>query len=472
MIKLRLADVSEAVGGVLSVDADPDVVVTGKCVLDSRAVDPGDLFIAVKGENHDGHDHVEAALAAGAVAAIVSTQGPGERIVVPDTVTALAALAHDVRGRCPHLTVVALTGSSGKTSTKDILGQVLNTVGVTVWPEGSFNNELGLPMTVLRIDEHTRYLVLEMGSRGIGHVRQLCEIVRPDVALVLNVGSAHVGEFGSKDSTAQAKGEIVEALASEGVAVLNGDDPYVSAMAQRTHAPIRWFGSGASADVQVVDIELDELARPTTTLRIDSNTHRVELSLHGEHQALNVAAAAAAATAAGLTAEQVFAALPQVVPQSRWRMEVAEAADSTIVVNDAYNANPESMTAALRALVAMGRGKQTWAVLGEMRELGDASILAHDEVGRLAVRLGVDRLIGVGEACRPMVLGAASEGYYGGEAHFSPDAHDARVYLKEHSTPGDVILLKASRAAGLEELADQVLADHGGAISPQRGDVQ
>jgi UDP-N-acetylmuramoyl-tripeptide--D-alanyl-D-alanine ligase len=472
MIPLTLLDVAEAVSGITSPTVDTSAVVAGKCEIDSRLVQPGDLFIAIKGENHDGHDHVEAAIAAGAVAAIVSADGPGPRIVVTDTVAALGGLARAVLKRQSDVTVLALTGSSGKTSTKDVLGQLLSSTAATVWPQGSFNNELGLPLTVLRVDEQTRYLVLEMGSRGIGHVRDLCQIAAPDVALILNVGSAHVGEFGSQQNTALAKGELVEALEPQGVAVLNADDPYVCAMAERTVAPISWFGSGAGADVQVVDVVLDNLARPRVTLRIDDETRELTLALHGAHQASNAAAAAAAAKAAGMTADQIFVALEDVRQQSRWRMEVTETSDSTTVVNDAYNANPESMTAALRALVAMGQGKQTWAVLGEMKELGDASILAHDEIGRLAVRLGVDRLIGVGEACRSMVLGAASEGYYGGEAHYCADGDQARKYLLEHAQAGDVILFKASRAAGLETLAEQVIADHGGPVYPTAGEAQ
>lgn len=471
MIQMTIAQICAAVEGVVMGVADPDRAVVGVCSIDSRKVQSGDLFVAIKGENHDGNQHVAAALDAGAVVAITSVAGPGPRIVVADTVTALARLASAVLARCSTVTVIALTGSSGKTSTKDIIGHILDSVDSTVWPEGSFNNELGLPLTVLRIDGATKYLVLEMGARGVGHIRDLCAIARPDIAVVLNVGSAHVGEFGSKETTALAKGELIEALGPQGAAVLNSDDPYVAAMAQRSQAPVRWFGSGTGSDVQVVDVVLDELARPTVTLRIDDAEQTISLELHGEHQAANVAAAAAAATAAGVSAEHVFDALRTVRAQSRWRMEVTETVDSTTVVNDAYNANPESMTAALRALVAMGRDKTSWAVLGEMRELGEESILAHDEIGRLAVRLGVDRLIGVGAECRPMVLGAASEGYYGGEAHFSPDSQDAREYLSAHLTPGDVVLFKASRAAGLEALAADVIADHGGPALTATGGV-
>ena len=469
MIELSVNEVANAVRGTITPGSHGKSHVVGDCQIDSRKVRPGDLFIAIRGENHDGHDHIAAALAAGAVVAISEVDGEGARIVVTDTVAALGDLAQHVLATHGDVTVLAVTGSSGKTSTKDILGQILESAGSTVWPEGSFNNELGLPLTVLRIDAQTRYLVLEMGARGQGHIAALCTIAPPDIGLVLNVGSAHVGEFGTKERTAIAKGELIEALSVDGTAVLNSDDQYVAAMAARTRAPVRTFGSGTDAAVQVMDVLLDELARPTVTLRIDSEVRTIKLLLHGEHQAINAAAAAAAATAAGVPTSAVFEALAHVHPQSRWRMEVTETADSTTVVNDAYNANPESMTAALRALVAMGRKKTTWAVLGEMRELGDDSILAHDDIGRQAVRLGVDHLIGVGAATRPMVLGAASEGYYGGEAHFSPDIADARDYLSKHVSAGDVVLVKASRAGGLEVLAADVIAGHGGPLDESTG---
>ncbi len=473
MIAMTLAQVSTAVNGRCTDEVDLSTTVTGKVVHDSRLVSPGDLFVAIKGENFDGHDFVDTALEMGAVAAIVEQaadaspapagMGAGARIVVEDTLIAVGLLANAVLALRPELTVIALTGSSGKTSTKDILGQVLASARSTVWPSGSFNNELGLPMTVLTIDEGTADLVLEMGARGIGHIATLCRIATPSIAVVLNVGSAHIGEFGSRDAIAQAKGEIVEALSSAGTAVLNSDDPLVVAMAGRTGATVRWFGSGAQADVQVVDVELDAGANVFMTLRIDEHQRSFRLPLRGAHQALNAAAAAAAATAAGMSAAQVFDALEQVGPQSRWRMEVCQALDGTVIVNDAYNANPESMAVALRALAAMGVGKTTWAVLGEMRELGPESMMAHDEVGRLAVRLGIDNLVGIGEPCRPMVLGAASEGYYGGEAYYAAGTQEAREYLLRSVAPGDVVLLKASRGVALEVLAEQLVADHGGA---------
>lgn len=464
MIPMTVAQVCEAVDGSLSSDCDSTAVISGVVRHDSRLVHAGDLYVALIGETHDGHDFVSDALASGAIAAIVARPMSGATIEVSDTTVALGRLAAAVRNQT-DVTVFGITGSSGKTSTKDMLGQVLSEVAPTVYPPGSFNNEIGMPMTVLSLTADTQNLVLEYGARATGDIATLARVARPDVALVTNVGSAHVGEFGSPEAIAVAKSELVAALPTTGVAVLNKDDPRVAGMAVIAQCPVRWYGMDRGADVVIESIDLDEQARPTVTFTCDGQPHRVRLGLSGAHHAHNAAAVLAAATSIGLAPEQVCAALERVKVQSRWRMEVTVTVSGATVINDAYNANPESMAAALRALVAMKRpGVQTWAVVGEMRELGDQSLLAHDEVGRRAVRLGVDRLIGIGEATRPTVLGAASEGYYGGEAYYAQDKETARRYLSEHMAPDDIVLFKASRAVALEELADQVIADLGGTV--------
>lgn len=466
MIPISLADTVAAVAGTAPwLPAAANVMVTGDVVHDSRQVVPGDLFVAIVGESHDGHAFVADALAAGAVAAIVSKPTEGPTIEVADTVTALGLLAHAVLARSPRTRVVALTGSSGKTSTKDMLAAVFGSAGTTVAPAGSFNNELGLPMTVLSITAETQWLVLEMGARSVGHIQTLCEIAAPDVGMVLNVGSAHVGEFGGADKIAEAKSELVTALRPNGIAVLNADDPRVSAMAEATSARVWWFGSNADCHVQIVSVELDELARPTVLLRILDELFTVALQTHGAHQALNAAAAATAAAAVGIPAAEIVDALTNARAASRWRMEVTETADGVTVVNDAYNANPESMAAALQALASIGTGRKTWAVLGEMLELGDDSLTAHDATGRLALRLGIDRVIGVGPGARRIVLGAANEGYFNGEAQSVPDLEAAAALLKDGVEPGDVVLFKASRAVGLERLADSIIEDHGGSTA-------
>ena len=253
--------------------------------------------------------------------------------------------------------MVALTGSQGKTSTKDLLAQVLATAGKTVATFGSFNNELGLPLTVLRADTATEYLVLEMGARHIGDLRASCAVAPPEVSLVLNVGKAHLGEFGSQQGIAQAKGEIVEALGSDGVAVLNADDPLVAAMAARTTARVCTFGTDPSADVRVDELAVDDLGRPSFVLLHRAERATVAMGLVGEHHAGNAAAAAAVALSLGVSLDDVADALGDATATSRGRMEVHERADGVTVVDDAYNANPDSMRAALKALASIGRGR-------------------------------------------------------------------------------------------------------------------
>jgi UDP-N-acetylmuramoyl-tripeptide--D-alanyl-D-alanine ligase len=460
MIPMSLPEIARVVGGV--VVHDSGVLVDGPAFVDSRVAERGGLFVAVAGERVDGHDFVDAAIDAGgaAVLSVRDTGKPG--VLTDDPVAALARLAHHVLGLLPGTRVVALTGSQGKTSTKDLLAQVLSTAGTTVATLGSLNNELGLPLTVLRAEPATEYLVLEMGARHVGDLRASCEIARPDVSLVLNVGKAHIGEFGSQQAIASAKGEIVEALAEDGLAILNADDPLVSAMAARTVAPVRTFGTGEGADVRFEHLRVDDLGRPAFDLVAAGERARVQLGLVGEHHAANAAAAAAVATGLGMSLGSVATALAEATPVSRGRMEVTERADGVTVIDDAYNANPDSMRAALKALADIGRGRpgaRTVAVLGEMRELGPSSRDEHDAVGRLVVRLDIDQLLVVGEPAKPLHLGACLEGSWGGESVFVADNDAATAWLREHLTPGDVVLFKASNAAQLGLVAAAVLAD-------------
>jgi UDP-N-acetylmuramoyl-tripeptide--D-alanyl-D-alanine ligase len=380
-------------------------------------------------------------------------------VVVADSVTALGALAKAVVDRLDNVAVVAVTGSSGKTGTKDLLSQVLAIRGPLVAPPGSFNTEIGVPLTVLAADSATRTLVLEMGARGLGHIAHLCGIAPPTVGVVLNVGSAHLGEFGDRETIARAKAELVQALPVDGTAVLNGDDPMVRRMADLTEATVLMFGESVHADVRAQDVTLDDRGHPSFTLVAPDGTAAVALALVGEHHVANALATAGAAHALGLGVDVVAAQLSKARAISRWRMEVTQRPDGVTVVNDAYNANPESMRAALKALVAMAGGRRTWAVLGEMRELGDSSNADHDALGRIAVRLDVNRLVAVGSAAKAIHLGAAHEGSWADEAAWVPDIEAALDLLREHLRPGDVVLVKASRAAGLERLAEALLTE-------------
>ena len=464
MIPMTLSEIAAVVGG--EVHDDTGVTVTGAASVDSRQVEAGGLFVAVAGEHVDGHDYAAQAVDAGAAAVLAQRPLGVPSVVVADPYAALAALARHVVGRLPDLKIVSLTGSQGKTSTKDLLAQVLATAGSTVATHGSFNNELGMPITVLRAEPGTRFLVLEKGARGIGHIRDLCGVARPYIGLVLNVGKAHVGEFGSQEAIAEAKGELVEELPADGTAVLNADDPLVAAMAERTRASVRTFGESAGSDVRIDGLALDSSGCPEFDLVTAGGRAHVHLQLLGEHQAGNAAAAAAVALSLGMGLDDVAEALSAATNTSRWRMEQHERADGVLVVNDAYNANPDSMRAALKALAAIARGRgpgtRSVAVLGEMRELGESSREEHDAVGRLAVRLDISQLVVVGEPARPIHLGACLEGSWGEESVFVTDNDEALAWLREHLRPGDVVLVKASRAAALERVAEALVEEEKG----------
>jgi UDP-N-acetylmuramoyl-tripeptide--D-alanyl-D-alanine ligase len=464
VIPLTAGWIADAVDGRLDHLDRADVL--SSVSIDSR--DQGDLFVAIAGERQDGHDFAADAVARGAVAVlagrpVVDPEGqPLPAILVDDPVAALGRLAHRVRRELLSARVIGLTGSSGKTSTKDLLGQVLDGIGPTVRPMGSFNTEVGLPLTILSADPATRFLVLEMGMRGLGHIAYLARIAEPDIGIVLNVGSAHLGVVGTREAIASAKGELAESLTAGGVAILNRDDPFVAAMAGRTAAEVVFFGETADSDVVAREVTIDRQARASFVLHSRlpgaGGEAPVRLQVSGAHFVSNALAAAATGLVCGGSVADVAAALSSARIDSRWRMQVVERADGVIVVNDAYNANPESMRAALKALAAMGEGRRTWAVLGEMRELGDRSIEEHDAIGRLAVRLDISRLVCVGEATRALHLGACTEGSWGEESVLVPDADAALALLRREVAPGDVVLVKASRSVGLERVAEGLLA--------------
>ncbi len=484
MLRMTLAEIAEVVGGRLH---GIDAVVRGGVEFDSRRLGQGDLFVAVPGERVDGHDFAETAIRAGAVGVLAAREVPAPAVIVPPVewqVSRAHALAGDTDGSGAAvlaglgvlaravvdrltpagLAVVGVTGSSGKTSTKDLIGGLLAELGPTVAPPRSFNNELGLPWTALRADETTRHLVLEMSARGVGHIAMLCRIAPPRIGAVLNVGTSHLGEFGSREAIAQAKGELVEALPSAddgGIAVLNADDPLVAAMADRTKARVVFVGESSTAAVRAVDVTVDDQARPSFRLVTPAGEAEVRLGLHGQHHVGNALTAAAIALELGMPVDAVAAGLARARPVSPRRMDVTTRPDGVTVVDDAYNANPESMRAALRALVTMaGSGqRRTWAVLGPMAELGDDATADHDEIGRFAVRLNINRLVVVGDQAKAMHQGAYLEGSWGEESVLVPDADAAIALLRDEVRPGDVVLVKASNSIGLWRVAEALLGD-------------
>lgn len=457
MIPTTLGELAAAVRGTL-VPPDAAAAVVSHVCSDSREVQAGSLFVALVGERVDGRDFAGVALAAGAAGVLATTPTEAPTIVVPDVLGALGTMARFHLDRLDRTTVVGITGSVGKTTAKDLTAAVLSAAGPTVAPPGSFNNELGLPLTVLSADPQTAFLVLEMGARGRGHVAYLCEVAPPVVGVELIVGTAHLSEFGSRAAIADAKAELVEALPSSGTAVLNGDDPLVRAMADRTDAAVVLFGQADDVQVRAERVQTDAHGRCSFDLRTPEGVARVALRYVGEHAVPNALAAAAVGRIAGLDVATTATALSEAEPRSRWRMEVGERPDGLIVINDAYNASPESMRAALKTLKQIASGRRCWAVLGEMRELGEQSAAEHDAIGRLAVRLDVQRLVVVGEGARPIHLAAGLEGSWGQESVFVPDTQSALELLSREVRPDDVVLVKASRAVGLEAVATELLA--------------
>lgn len=464
MIPLPLARIAQVTGGRLH--GDPSAVVSGEVVIDSRQVTAGGLFAAVAGERADGHDFAAAAVAAGATAVLATRPVPAPSVLVADVPGALAALARFVVDALPAVRVAGITGSSGKTSTKDLAAQLVERLGPTIAPAGSYNNEFGHPLTVLRADISTRYLVLELSARGVGHIAHLCRVAPPRYGVVLNVGHAHAGEFGGLDQVTRAKGELVEALPPDGVAILNADDPRVLAMAARTQARVVTFGvrdNGAS--VRAADVRLDDLGRPSFTLLTPGGSAPVNLRLHGAHNVPNALAAAALAGELGLGVAGLADGLSAAVARSRWRMEVHRRADGVTVINDAYNANPESVRAAIDALAHLARDGRGFAVLGHMAELGDTSRTSHEDIGEFAARVGgssgagLAGLIAVGEEAAPLLAGARRVRSWPGEALAVPDGQAALDVLANRLKPGDVVLVKASRAAGLEGVAADLLKE-------------
>jgi UDP-N-acetylmuramoyl-tripeptide--D-alanyl-D-alanine ligase len=448
VIAMSVADIAAAVGGTV-VGGGPTVEVTGPVEYDSRLLAPGGLFVAFAGAKADGHEFAGAAVAAGAVA-VMGTRPVGAdvgvpTIVVSDPLDAMGRLARAVLDRLPDLTVVGVTGSSGKTTTKDQIGQLLARLGPTVAPVGSLNNELGLPHTALRADADTRFLVLEMGARGIGHISYLCGIAPPRIGVVINVGVAHIGEFGSVEAIAKGKAELVEALPAGGLAVLNADDPLVRAMADRTRAEVLLVGEAEDAGLRAADVTLDERGRPSYTLVAPDGSVRVGLALTGGHQVGNTLAAAAVARAAGMPLTDLATALGDLRSASTRRMDVFDRADGVTVIDDSYNANPASTAAALRAQAALGGERRRVAVLGYLAELGEHERDGHEQVGRLAAELGVDRLVVVGAAAKPIHDGAVAVAQWGGESVHVTDQEEAIALLRDELRPGDVVLVKGSR---------------------------
>lgn len=432
--------------------------------VDSRLAISGGVFVALRGERVDGHEFLDDVCVSGAGLAIVEKSYSGvvpqnlPHVIVDESITALGQIAHWARVTKLRAKVIGITGSSGKTTTKDFIAGILSQSGPTVWAQGSFNTEVGLPLTLLTADESTEYLVVEMGMRGLGHIETLARMAVPDIGVVTNVGSAHIELLKTQENIARAKGELIRSLGSHAWAVLNEDDPYVRAMADSTDAQVARYGESPTANYRAVGITLNSDAQCSFQIVHESETHQVRLRIPGEHQVSNALAAIAAAHCAGVTVKDAAAWIGNIDHISKWRMEVTTTDRGITVINDSYNANPESMRAALKTLASMSQGRRSVAVLGPMLELGDRSIEEHDSLGRLAVRLDVSLLLCVGEPMKITHLGASQEGSWGDEVHWVADNESAIEFLDDYLQPDDVVLVKASRSVGLDRVADALIS--------------
>jgi UDP-N-acetylmuramoyl-tripeptide--D-alanyl-D-alanine ligase len=468
MYDLTLGQISEIVGGELI--GDPAIRVSG-VATDSRSCTPGDLFAAIVGERVDGHDYAGQAMSNGASALLTSKLVEGSQVLVPDSpdgldpvIHAIAKVSKHIRSLMRGVEVIGITGSSGKTSTKDMIGQVLSHAATTHAPAGSQNNELGLPLTLLSAPRDVKYLVAEMGMRGLGHITYLCELAQPTIGVITNVGRAHIGEVGSIEGIAKAKSELVRAIEPSGVVVLNADDERVMAMRELTEATVFTYGFAATADVRAENLQLSAYGSYNFDLVYRGERIPASIPMLGEHNVLNALAASAVGIAVGMEVVDIARALTTLKQMSKWRMEVHQIPGNVTIINDAYNANPESMTAALETLTAIPATGNTFAILGKMHELGDTSDAIHAQIAKLAIEHGVTQVIAVGDSAKsyalPPLSTAATAGdkaeTNGQKSVWLPDFDSACDYIVNEVNTGDVLLFKASRAEQFEVLADRI----------------
>ncbi|MGO1254919.1 MAG: UDP-N-acetylmuramoyl-tripeptide--D-alanyl-D-alanine ligase [Microbacterium gubbeenense] len=465
MIALSLAEIAAATRGELIRHGDdtPETTVSGTVDTDSRNIARGDIFVAKPGEHTDGHRFVGTAADQGAALAIVEhvVDAPVTQIVVADAVAALSDLAREVVSRVRAngpLKIVGITGSNGKTTTKNMLRTILEQEGETVAPVASFNNAVGAPLTMLRVNHDTAYLVCEFGADAPGQIARLAGLVTPDVGVVLMVGLSHAGGFGGIEQTALAKRELVEQVRPGGTAVLNIDDSRVAAMAataEERGLEVRFFGEGDGSDVRARDLVVTA-SGTHATLDVDGSALPLHLRVLGAHHVKNAMAALTAAVALGVSPADAVARLETIELAERWRMQVM-GSQSVRIINDAYNASPDAMQAALRTLAQItGEGERMVAVLGAMSELGERDVEEHQKIGLLAVRLRIPRIVVVGSDARPLFLSAIAEGSWSDEAVFFETADEAYEYLKDELRDGDRVLVKSSNAAGLRNLGDRL----------------
>ena len=450
MIKISAQDFASVVSGSLH-DISPSQILDQDPVINSKDASAKNFFVAFKGEKFDGHDFVSEALNSGAKFSLVSKSVSGPHVLVSDVGQALIDLARFVRTQLPNMKVIGITGSQGKTTTKEFLYSVLQNEGTTVATAGNFNTDIGVPLTLLRSSEATKFCILEMGARHVGDIAKLTELANPNVGVVLVVGTAHLGEFGSVEAIAKTKSELIKALSPKMTAVLGTYDQFTPKMADSLDLNTVLFGDGQI--VRAADIELHggfahfDLVTP-------AGRNSVALQVIGEHQIPNALAAAAAAFSLGVKNESIAIGLTTALLSSKWRMQI-ETINGIQIIHDYYNANPESMKAALKTLVMLSQesGGASWAILGKMHELGSKESSGHLEVAEFASQLGVDHLVSVAPAVYQESNNQSSD-----ENMLIHNCSSAAAVLElvNNISTGDVILLKASRSEKFEDLAELI----------------
>ena len=465
MLKLSLLEIAQIVSADLF--GNGEILITGNVETDSRKITEGSLFVAKPGELTDGHLFIDNALDNGAVAVLVEHRVHQDvpQLVVANVVHALGLLAKYVVAEVKSkgtMQVIGVTGSNGKTTTKNMLREILSTNGATVAPEESFNNEVGAPYSMLKINEETKYLVVELGAGGPGSIRYLTDMCMPDVAIELKVGLAHAGEFGGIESTENIKAELVEGISGDSIALLNFDDPRVAQMKFRTKAKVVSFGTNSDSAYRATNILVSIAGTSFTFHAPHHDGLNVQLQILGEHHVYNALAALATADLLGVDLVPAIASLEAMPTAERWRMELHYRNDGLTVINDAYNASPDSMRAALQTLAELGRqsGKKTVAVIGEMAELGEYSVSEHDAIGRLVVRLNLGQLVVVGPGAKMVHMGASLEGSWDGESKYFEQISEAEAYLREMLTGKEIVLVKSSKSANLRYLGDSLLEEN------------
>ena len=450
MIAMKASEIASVVQGTLHGE---DVTVSQAAVINSSEATPGSLFLAIKGERVDGHDFVGDARTHGAVLTLSTKSVEGPHILVADVVKALGKLAQHVRSNLLNLIVIGITGSQGKTTTKELMASILSAAAPTVAPHGNFNNEIGAPLSLLNCTESTKYCIVEMGARHKGDIAHLCSIAQPNIGVVLKVGTAHLGEFGSIEAIAETKSELISSLSTDATGILGTYDAFTPKMAALHKGKNLTFGEGAECDIRATDIEVRE-GRAHFDLVTPEGRSAVGLRIVGLHQVANALAVASVATVLGFSLDQIASGLSTAESHAKWRMEINEL-PSLVLINDAYNASPEAMAAALQTLVhfAQERGGESWAFLGKMNELGESSDADHAGVGTLASELGIDHLVCIAAPEYGAKIAADSAT----TVHLCADKAEALV-VAAHINPGDVALVKASRSEKLEELADSISA--------------